>query len=76
MKRSMFVEQVGGLRIGRSFHTDPATHSFTITAGGLRDSDGFDAVELTYDDGTKEVAAIQCLRDALDGLYENKLICE
>lgn len=70
MKKSEFMRQFGGLKIGMKFQAAPDSENpkmqFEITKTGLKDADGFPAVELTFSDGEKEVSAIAGLMDGID----------
>ena len=69
MNKIEFARQCGTLK-GMRFQAAPDSETpkmiFEITSLNLRDKDGFEAVELTYSGGSKEVAAIACLKDALE----------
>ncbi|MGB5217350.1 MAG: hypothetical protein WBN66_03530 [Smithella sp.] len=55
-KKYQIMKQCGAL-VGMKFQAAPDSDTpemkFEITAKGLKDADGFDAVELTYADGSK-----------------------
>lgn len=69
MNKIEFARQCGTLK-GMKFKAAPDSGTpdmeFEITAIGLRDADDFDAVELTFSDGEKVVAAIECLHEAIE----------
>ena len=76
MKRSEFIEQVGGLKPGNKFRVVGGSQDgtiLTITSDEARDPDGFEAYEITFNDGTKEVCAKNIWRNVLDHQYEYEL---
>ena len=78
MKKSDFLRQCfGGLKKGMTFQVMGGPHDgkiFEITKStNVKDVDGFNGIEVTFQDGQIEVCAIQIMMDAIDGLYEHNL---
>ena len=68
MKKWEIMKQCGAL-VGLKFKAAPDSETpdmeFKITRKGLKDDNGFPAVEITYADGEKEIAAIDCIDDGV-----------
>ena len=54
-----------GLKFQAALDSENPEMEFSITKTHLKDKDGFPAVELTFADGTQEIAAIDCLIDGV-----------
>jgi len=69
MNKIEFARQCGilkGMRFQAAPDSDTPEMEFEITGTNLKDDQDFDAVELTYSDGKKEIAAIECLKSGLE----------
>jgi len=70
-KKYRIFRECGAL-VGLKFQAAPDSDNpdmvFEITSKGVKDADGFNAVEITFADGSKEIAAVSCLDD---GIYNH-----
>ena len=76
MKKSEIHKQLGGWKIGESIEVVDGPEKgtvITIIKVGLKDDDGFPAVEITYSSGEVEITAEIILNDALDNKYEHSV---
>ncbi len=76
MKKSEFNRQFGGWRVGQELEMIDGPQKGTIlkiTKIGIKDDQGFDAMEITYSSGEIEIAALAIMDDAIDGKFEYQL---
>ncbi len=76
MERSKIHKSLGGWKIGDRLEmvTGPKAGTILeITSIDPKAEDGFKALEITYPDGSKEIAAEAVMDDAIDGKFEYEL---
>ena len=76
MKKSEYNRQFGGWRVGQELEVMDGPQKGTIlkiTKIGIKDDQGFPAVEITYSTGEIEIAAMGFLDDGIDGKFEHQL---